>query len=73
MGRKVDLKKVDRIAREEGIPDELRDEFGDYLHGCKKSGDYGSGPRGDYTDQELREKAKEFLDAAGRSNTGDDA
>lgn len=62
MGRKADLKKVDRIAREEGIPSEHRRDFGDYLHRCKKQGDRGSGQGGDFTDDELREKAREYKD-----------
>ena len=65
MGRKRDLKEVDWIAREQGIPPELRDEFGDYIHGCKESGDLGSGPNGDFTREELRAKAREFKEFKG--------
>ena len=37
-------------------------DFRDYLHECKESGDRGtSNKRGDFTMDELREKAREFL------------
>ena len=37
-------------------------DFRDYLHECKESGDYGtSKERGDFTREELRDKAREFL------------
>jgi hypothetical protein len=62
MARKKDLKLVDRICREEGIPPEQRRDFGEYLHRCKQSGDKGSGPAGDFTEAELRGKAAEFKD-----------
>jgi hypothetical protein len=55
--RKPDLRRVDRVAREFDLD---REEFGEYIHECKEAGDYGSGPRGDYTMEELREKAREF-------------
>jgi hypothetical protein len=60
MGRKKDLKQLDRVAREEGLPSESRRDFGEYLHRCKKSGAGGSGPRGDFTESELREMVAEF-------------
>ncbi len=60
--RKQDLRKVDHVAKEFGID---RDAFGEYLHQCKESGDKGSGPRGDYSMEELREKAREFLEFEG--------
>jgi len=65
VGRKRDLKEVDWIAQEQGIPPALRDEFGDYLHECKESGAFGSGPNGDFTREELREKAREFKEFKG--------
>lgn len=68
MGRKRDLREVDWVAQEAGIPPALRDEFGDYIHDCKASGDRGSGPRGDYTRDELREKAREFMEFKGLSD-----
>ena len=37
-------------------------DFRAYLHECKESGDRGtSNERGDFTMDELREKAREFL------------
>ena len=57
--RKRDLRRVDSIAREFGID---RDEFGAYLEDCKAHGDRGTeNDRGDFTMDELREKAREFL------------
>jgi len=62
MGRKADLKRVDDVAREFGMDDIVRREFGDYLHECKQAGDFGDGnERGDFTMEQLREKAREFL------------
>lgn len=40
-------------------PDERR-EFGDYPENCKRRGDCGSEENGDFTYDELREKATEF-------------
>jgi hypothetical protein len=57
-----DLKRVDRIAREFGID---RRAFGAYLHECKEAGDYGSDEKGDFTEDELREKAREFKECKG--------
>ncbi|HEY7329304.1 MAG TPA: hypothetical protein VH592_16800 [Gemmataceae bacterium] len=60
-----DIKQVTRIAREEGIPPELRRDFGDYLESCKDHSDFGSGPRGDFTEKELCEKAREYKEMKG--------
>jgi hypothetical protein len=60
MGRKNDLKRVDRIAREAGIPPEQRRDFGRYIERCKRAGAYGSPPHGDATDEALRQMAEEF-------------
>jgi hypothetical protein len=44
---------------------ETRREFGDFLEQRKRAGDRGTkNRRGDYTDAELREKAREFLGMA---------
>lgn len=61
MGRKRDLGQVDAVAKEAGMTPEERRAFGAYIEECKGSGDYGSGPGGDFTMEELREKAREFL------------
>lgn len=61
MGRKSDLKEVDRIAREGGLTPEQRATFGEYLEDCKASGDRGTkNDRGDFTTDELRAKLDEF-------------
>ena len=54
-----DIRQVVRIAREEGVD---RRKFGEYLHRCKQAGDYGSGPNGDFTEDELRQKSRELRD-----------
>jgi hypothetical protein len=56
-----DISQIEAIAREFGMTPEERREFGDYVEECKQSGDYGSMPNGDFTYQELRDKATEFL------------
>jgi hypothetical protein len=62
VSRKRDLRRVDHVADDFGID---RDEFGEYIHQCKEAGDKGSGPRGDFTLEELREKAREFKELQG--------
>jgi hypothetical protein len=37
MAGKKDLKLLDRIAREAGIPHDLRPEFGRYIERCKRN------------------------------------
>ncbi len=61
MGRKRDIRQIEAVAREFRMTDIQRREFGDYVEECKQQGDHGSGPNGDFTFQELREKAQEFL------------
>lgn len=62
MARKRDLKQVDTVAREFGMDADTRDDFGKYLEDCKAAGDRGTGnARGDFTYDELRAKAREFL------------
>jgi hypothetical protein len=58
--RKRDLRRVDAIAKEFGMPPDERREFGDYPENCKRRGDCGSEENGDFTYDELREKATEF-------------
>lgn len=63
MGRQQDLRDVDAVARQFNMSDEARFEFGDFLESCKVSGDRGTkNDRGDFTWDELRRKAREFLD-----------
>lgn len=60
MGRKRDIRQIEAVASEFGMDDDERREFGDYVEECKRQGDCGSGPGGDFTYAELREKAREF-------------
>ena len=61
-GKKKDLGRVDAVCVEFDMDRETAFDFRDYLHECKDSGDYGtSNNRGDFTMDELRAKAKEFL------------
>jgi hypothetical protein len=61
VGRKKELKDVDRAAAQAGLGPDQRRDFSRYLHKCKQSGDFGSkNDKGDYTFAELLEKAKEF-------------
>jgi hypothetical protein len=63
MGRKRDLKQVDAIAKEFHITGELRNAFGIFLEEEKRNGYGGTlNLRGDFTYEELRQKAKEFLE-----------
>ncbi len=62
MGRKGDIREVEQIAREFGMSEEDRFEFGDYLEECKRNGEVGTkNDRGDFTWDELKQKAREFL------------
>lgn len=57
-----ELKDVRRIAREFDMEDETARDFGDYLERCKQVGDRGTKNfKGDFTDDEMRDKAREFL------------
>lgn len=62
MGRKRDIRDVEAVARAFGMDPIQRRDFGDYLEECKRSGDRGTAnARGDFTWDEMMEKAKEFL------------
>jgi hypothetical protein len=65
VGRKHDLRRVDAVIEEfkdRGMDQENGFLFRDYLHECKDSGDLGTlNDRGDFTMDELRAKAREFL------------
>jgi hypothetical protein len=57
-----DIKQINDIAKEFNMSDIERREFGDFIEEEKQLLNRGSGNRrGDFTYQELREKAKEFL------------
>jgi len=64
MSRKGDLKRVDKIARDAGIPPERRRDFGRYIEKCKRSGPYDLASSGDATEEQLREMAKDFKHGA---------
>jgi len=62
MGRKENLREVDKVAKQFGMTMEQRRDFGDFLEDCKNSGDTGTkNDRGDFTWPELEAKAREFL------------
>jgi len=57
------LKQVDSVAREFGIEGEARQDFGTYIEEQKAAGRRGTkNERGDFTYQELRVLAAEFLE-----------
>ena len=60
MGRKRDIRQIEGIAREFGMDPKERREFGDHIEDCKRNGERGSGPNGDFTYGELRGKVPEF-------------
>ena len=57
---KDDIRQIRAIAQEFQMKARERREFGDYVEECKRRGATGSGEGGDFTYQELREKAVEF-------------
>jgi hypothetical protein len=63
MGRKLDNKQVDTIANKYQMSFEQRKAFGKFIEQEKRYG-YGgtSNNRGDFTWDELDQKAKEFLE-----------
>lgn len=64
--RKRDIKQVDDVADEFDMTDDMRHEFGDFLEAEKAAGNGGTAnSRGDFTYQELRDKAREFMGSGG--------
>ncbi len=62
MARKSDIKEVERMARKHGMTEAQRRDFGDFLEDCKSQGEGGTkNDRGDFTWDELDQKALEFL------------
>ena len=62
LGNKKDIQQVEAIAKEFNMTEEERREFGDFLEEEKAAGNGGTkNKRGDFTYQELRQKAREFL------------
>jgi len=63
MGKKRDIQQINAIAREFHLLGELRDSFGEFIEEQKSLGYGGSlNAKRDFTYQELRQKAKEFLE-----------
>jgi len=61
--KKKDIQQVEAVAREFNMTEEERREFGDFLEDEKAVGNGGTkNERGDFSYQELRQKAREFLD-----------
>lgn len=66
-GRKDDLKQVDSVAQKFKMTKEQRREFGDFLESEKATGNGGTAnSRGDFTYQQLLDKAAEFMNLFGR-------
>jgi hypothetical protein len=61
VGRKRDLKQVDAVCREFRMGRAQELAFREYIHECKDSGHRGSAGGGDFTMDELRQLAREFL------------
>ncbi len=60
MGKKRDIRQIESIAGEFRMAPEERRDFGRYIEECKAVGEKGSGKYGDFTYEELRDKAREF-------------
>jgi 3-hydroxyacyl-CoA dehydrogenase len=59
---KKDIKQVNDIAKAYNMTEEERKEFGKFLENEKKRGRIGNkNDKGDYTYQELEEKARKFI------------
>lgn len=60
---KPDIKQIDSVAKEYGMDDDMRMDFGDHIEGLKAVGERGTkNDRGDFTYQQLREIAEEWLE-----------
>jgi hypothetical protein len=63
VGKKRDIKDVEAIAKQFGMDEESRRDFGDFIEECKRAGDRGSkNDKGGFPWEELEQKAREFLD-----------
>lgn len=62
MVKKKDIQQVEAVAREFNMTEEDRRDFGDFLEEEKATGNGGTKNEcGDFTYQELKQKAREFL------------
>ncbi len=63
MGKKQDIQQVNAIAKEFKMSAQARKLFGKFLEEEKQNSNGGSlNARGDFTWEELRQKAQEFLE-----------
>lgn len=59
---KEDIKQINSIAKDFGMTKDQREGFGEFIEEAKRLGDRGTkNDRGDFTYEELKQKAKEFL------------
>lgn len=62
MGKKRDIQQVEAVAREFNMNESERRDFGDFIEEEKAAGNGGTkNERGDFTYQELQQKARDFL------------
>ena len=62
MGKKKDIQQVEAVAREFNMNESERRDFGDFIKEEKAAGNGGTkNERGDFTYQELQQKARDFL------------
>ncbi len=62
MGKKRDIQQINAIARGFGMSPPIRKEFGNFIEKEKANGDIVTlNVKGDFTLEELLEKAEEFL------------
>ena len=53
---KRDIRQIEAIAKEFNMDPDERRKFGDYIEECKRGGEHGSEPNGDFTYAEFRNK-----------------
>ena len=68
---KRDIKTFRDVCSINGMTDEERFEFSEYIHDLKRSGHRGSGTGGDFTFQELDRLAKEFMGSVDEGEDGE--
>jgi hypothetical protein len=62
LGKKKDIQQVEAVSREFNMTEEERRDFGDFLEAEKLAGNGGTkNERGDFTYQDLKQKARIFL------------
>jgi len=65
MGKKHDIKQIESIARLFHMDQIQRRDFGDFIEAEKFQGNRGTlNAQGDFTFEELKQKAREFLSDA---------